>query len=53
MLDLLGSCCGQVDLIDDGQHFKAVVNGKIGVRERLRLNALRRVDHEHCTLAGG
>ena len=52
VLDLLGSCRGQVDLIDDGQHFKAIVDGKVGVRERLRLNALRRVDNQHRALAG-
>ena len=52
VLDLLGPCRGQVDLIDDGQHFKAVVDGKIGVRECLRLNALRRVDNQHRALAG-
>ena len=52
VLDLLGPCRGQVDFIDDGQHLEAIVDGKVGVRERLRFNALRRVDHEHCTLAG-
>ena len=53
MLDLLGSCRGQVDLIDDGQHLEAIVDGKIGIRERLRFNALRRVDNQHRALAGG
>ena len=52
VLDLLGPCRGQVDLIDDGQHLEAVVDGKVGVRERLRFNALRRVDNQHRALAG-
>ena len=52
MLDLLGSCRGQVDFIDDGQHLEAIVDGKVGVRERLRFNALRRVDNQHRALAG-
>ena len=51
MLDLLGSCRGQVDLIDDGQHLEAIVDGKIGIRERLRFNALRRIHNQHRTLA--
>jgi len=45
VLDLLGPCRGQVDFIDDGQHLEAIVDGKIGIRERLRFNALRRVDN--------
>ena len=44
---------GQVDLVDDGQDLQIVVQREIGVRERLRLDALRGVHDEHRALAGG
>ena len=53
LLDLGGPRRRQVDLVDDGQDLQAVVNGQIGVRQRLGLDALRRVDDQHCALAGG
>ena len=34
----------EVDLVDDGDDFEAVIDGEIGVGERLRLDALRGVD---------
>jgi hypothetical protein len=42
----------QVDLVDDGQHLEAVVDREVGVLDRLRLDALRGVDHEQHALAG-
>ena len=53
LLDLGGPRRRQVDLVDDGQDLQAVVNGQIGVRQRLGLDALRRVDDQHRALAGG
>ena len=43
----------QVDLVDDGNDFEAVIDGEIGVREGLRFDALRRVDHQQRAFAGG
>ena len=43
---------GQIDLVDDGQDLEIVVEGEIGVRERLRLDALRGVHDQHRALAG-
>ena len=44
---------GQVDLVDDGDDFEAVVDGEIGVGQGLRLDALRCVDDQQRALAGG
>ena len=44
---------GQVDLVDDRHDRQIVVEGDVEVRDRLRLDALRRVDDEHGALAGG
>ena len=41
----------QVDLVDDGDDFESAVHREIGVRERLRLDALRRVDDKNRALA--
>ncbi len=41
----------QVDLVDDRQHLEPVVDRKIDVRQRLRLDALRRVHDEHRAFA--
>ena len=53
VLDLFGSCRGEIDFVDDRQNFQPVVDREIGVCKRLRLNALRRVDDQHRALAGG
>jgi hypothetical protein len=53
VLDLLGSGRGEIDLVDDGQHLEIVVDGEVGVGERLGLDALGGVDDEHRALAGG
>ena len=34
----------QVDLVDDRNDLEALLHGQVGVRERLRLDPLRRVD---------
>ncbi len=43
----------KVDLVDDGDDLEPGVGGEVGVRERLRLDPLARVDDEECPLAGG
>ena len=43
----------QVDLVDRRKNLKAGVHGEKSVGHRLRLDALRGVNHEHCTLACG
>jgi hypothetical protein len=43
----------QVDLVDDRDDLEAVVHGEIGVGERLRLDALRRIHQQQGALAGG
>ena len=43
----------QVDLVDCREDLKAGVHGEKGVGHRLRLDALRGVDHEHRALACG
>ena len=53
LFDAVGVGGGQVDLIDDGQQLQIVLEGKVGVGQRLRLDALRSVHHENRALAGG
>ena len=45
-------CRGQVDLVDNRHNLQTVVHRKVGVRQRLRLYALRRVHHKDGALAG-
>ena len=56
LLDLLADALGlggrQIDLVDDRNDFEIVVQRQIGVGERLRLDALRRVDHQQRAFAG-
>jgi hypothetical protein len=53
LLDRAGDVGGrQVDLVDDRQHLQAVVDGEVGVLDRLRLDALGGVDHQQHALAG-
>ena len=42
----------QVDLVHERDDLEVVLDREIGVRERLRLDPLRRVDHEQRALAG-
>ena len=48
-----GCAPGQIDLVDDRDDLEAVLDGEIGIRERLRFDALRRIDQEQRALAGG
>ncbi len=41
----------QVDLVDDRNDVEVVVDGEIGVGQRLRLDALRRVNEQQRALA--
>ena len=43
---------GQVYLVDDGNNLQIVVYREIGIRKRLRLDALRGVNDEQRALAG-
>ena len=57
MLDLLGALVGlgrgQVDLVERGDDREVVLDRLVAVRERLRLDALRRVDEQDHALARG
>ena len=57
VLDLLAHPVGlrrrQVDLVQDRHHLMMVVERLIDIGERLRLDALGRVDHQQRALAGG
>ena len=52
LLDLLGPGRGQVDLVDHRQHLQSLVHGEVGVGQRLGLDALGGVHHQHRALAG-
>ena len=41
----------QIDLVDDGNNFEAVIDGEIGVGQSLRFDALRGVDDEQRAFA--
>ena len=51
VLDLLRPRRRQVDLVHNGQNLQPGVHGEIGVGQRLRLDALRRVDDQQRALA--
>ena len=53
LLAPLGLGAGQIDLVQDGDDLEAGVHRQKEIRQRLRLNALRRVDDENRALAGG
>ena len=46
-------CRGQVDFVDDGNDFESVVDGEVGIGQRLGFNALAGVHHQQRTLTGG
>ena len=48
----LGLGAGQVDLVQRGDQLEAGVDGQVGVRDRLRLDALGGVDHQQRAVAG-
>ncbi len=43
----------QIDLVDDRDDLEVVLDRQVGVRQRLRLDALRGVDEEQRAFAGG
>ena len=43
----------QVDLVEHRHHFQALLDRRVAVGHRLRLDALRRVHHQQRALAGG
>ena len=51
--DPLGFGGGEVDLVDHGDDLVVVLDRLVDIGERLRLDALRRVDDEQRALAGG
>ncbi len=44
---------GEIDFVDDGDDFEAVVDGEVGVGEGLGLDALGGIDDEQRAFAGG
>ena len=36
----------QINLVDDGNHLEAIVDGQVRIGQRLRLDSLRRVDEQ-------
>ena len=57
LLDLLDDARGigrrQVDLVDDRHDFETELGGGVAVGDALRLDALRRIDHQQRAVAGG
>ena len=52
LLYLFRSCTCKVHLVDDREHVKIVLQRKINVCHRLRLNALRRIHNQNRAVAG-
>ena len=50
---LVGLRARQIDLVDDRDDLEIVVDREIGVGQRLRFDALRRIDQQQGALAGG
>ena len=50
---LVGLRARQIDLVDDRNDLEVVLDREVGVGERLRLDALRRVDEQQRALARG
>src|SRR5262245_1802299 len=42
-----------IDLVDDRHHFETLIERRVAVRDALRFDALRRIDHQQRALAGG
>ena len=53
LLGLLRVGGRQVDLIENGQYLQIVIKGKICIGQGLCLHALRRINYQNSTLAGG
>ncbi|MCY1171193.1 hypothetical protein D9M73_112970 [compost metagenome] len=52
-LDLVGVGGGEIDLVDDGHDLMIMLDRLIDVGERLRLDALRGIDHQQRAFARG
>ena len=56
LLDLLADALRlgrrQIDLVDDRNDFQVVMQRQVGVGQRLRLHALRRIHHQQRAFAG-
>ena len=50
---LVGLRAGQVDLVDDRDDLEVVLDRQVGVGQRLRLDALRRIDEQQRAFARG
>src|SRR6187455_1019586 len=50
---LFGLGAGQVDLVDNRNDLEVVLDGEIGICQRLRLDALRGIDEQQCAFASG
>ena len=50
---LFGLRARQIDLVDDRDDLEVVLDREVGVGQRLRLDALRRVDQQQRAFAGG
>ena len=50
---LLGLRARQIDLVDDRDDFEIVLDRQIRVRQRLRFDALRRIDQQQRAFARG
>ena len=44
---------GQVNFIDDREHIQIMIQRQIHVRQRLRLDSLGRIHHQHRSITGG
>ena len=53
LLGALDVGAGQVDLVDDGNDLQPVIDRDVGVGQRLRFDALRRVHHQQRAFARG
>ena len=53
MCDALRLGARKVDLVHHGDELQPGVHGEVRVRDRLRLDALRRIDHQQRALTGG
>ena len=50
---LFGLRARQIDLVDDRDDLEVVLDGEVGVRQRLRFDALRRIDEQQRAFARG
>ena len=47
------SALGKIDLVDDRNDLQPVVDGHVGIGQRLRLDTLRSIDHQQRAFARG